>query len=142
MNTNTHDIYKPRNAKCHECGKGMRKKHRCQKYHPSCRKIVLKRQYYDSKVRTGKNKNPGVGRGANLQPGEGHNQWQGGGNVWQIKTFRGTECERCGSGGQMHLHHRDRDRTNWKNGNLETLCVPCHQEEHKNDKGLEYYAAA
>jgi len=126
--------FKPHRAKCHECGNGMIKKSNTQKYCASCRRTVMLRQNHESKVRNGRIKNPGAG--------SERNNWKGGGRAWQIKNFRGTECERCGSEGKMHLHHRDRVVAHWKNGNLETLCVPCHHEEHKVDGGLEHYAAA
>jgi hypothetical protein len=127
-------------VKCQECDKVMIKKHGLQKYHPSCRRIVDARLKIESAIRTGKTKNPGVGTG-NRMFGEDHPRWNGGTRGWQQRHFRGTKCERCGSGGDMHLHHRDRDVSNWKNGNLETLCVPCHKEEHKDDGGVMYAAA-
>lgn len=134
---------KPRRAKCHECGNGMMQIVGNQKYHPACREIVQTRLKYEHKVRTGYTKKPGSGDAGKASHDEDHGNWIGGCPSWQVKNFRGTECERCGDGGQMHLHHRDRDRSNWKNGNLETLCIPCHQEEHRNDKGMEiYYDAA
>ncbi len=131
--------FKPRRAKCHECGKGMIQKHASQKYHASCAKTAHVRTRYERNIITGEIKNPGAGSHGR---GEDNSNWKYGARPWQIREFRGTECERCGSKGQMHLHHRDRDWRNWKKGNLETLCVPCHQEEHRNDEGPEQYAAA
>ena len=132
---------KPHHATCDECGKGMLKKSPARKYHPACWEIVNARLKIESAIRTGKTQKPGVGAGGNRRWGEDHGKWVGGGKNWQVYTFRGTECERCGDGGQMHLHHRDRDRSNWKKGNLETLCVPCHKEEHRDDGGVMYAAA-
>jgi hypothetical protein len=47
-------------------------------------------------------------------------------------------CERCGFAPtdprQLHVHHRDRDRTNNAPENLETLCANCHALEHVGDR--------
>ena len=119
--------WKPRHATCHECGNRMLQKSGGQRYCVSCRKIVQNRNHYNSKLRKGLIKNPGVG---SQRSREDNSNWRGGSRGWQIRAFRGTECERCGSEEEMHLHHRDRDVSNWKADNLETLCAPCHREEH------------
>jgi hypothetical protein len=41
-----------------------------------------------------------------------------------------TACERCGATDRLHVHHRDKDITNNDPGNLETLCVVCHNRHH------------
>lgn len=43
---------------------------------------------------------------------------------------RKAACERCGATERLHVHHRDRDRTNNDPTNLETLCVLCHNRHH------------
>lgn len=45
---------------------------------------------------------------------------------------RGTKCERCSYGKVeiLHVHHRDRDRSNNSLSNLELICPNCHYEEH------------
>ena len=130
---------KTHRAKCQECGNGMDKTSPAQKYHPSCRKIVDTRISYEHNVRNGHIKNPGIGTAKPMMRNELSSNWIGGGKDWQVRTFRGKECERCGSDeGDMHLHHRDRDRSNWKKENLETLCAPCHIEEHRYDIGPEH----
>jgi DNA-directed RNA polymerase subunit M/transcription elongation factor TFIIS len=129
--------YKPCRAKCTECGNGMIKKSSNGKHCASCKKIMKTRRSHECAVRNGQIKNPGAGH----LRGDKTALWKGGSIAWQRKHFRSTECERCGSGEEMHLHHRDRDRSNWKKSNLETLCAPCHREEHKDDGGVMYAAA-
>ena len=119
---------------CLDCEEESKRKAPSQKRCPSCAKISSSKQSRASEYRTHPTR--GNGRG-----GTHNGAWVGGSASWQIREFRGTECERCRSDGPMHLHHRDRDRANWEEGNLETLCVPCHQEEHRNDKGEEHAVA-
>lgn len=40
------------------------------------------------------------------------------------------KCERCGSISHLLVHHKDRNRHNNANSNLELLCKSCHQKEH------------
>ncbi len=50
----------------------------------------------------------------------------------RIMKERGSVCERCGYAKMeiLHLHHKNRDRTNNNPQNLEILCPNCHFEEH------------
>ena len=32
------------------------------------------------------------------------------------------------------VHHKDRDETNCEDSNLESLCVQCHEAEHKGER--------
>lgn len=45
---------------------------------------------------------------------------------------RGVVCERCGYNKKeiLHVHHKDRNRTNNDMDNLELICPNCHYEEH------------
>lgn len=46
-------------------------------------------------------------------------------------------CGRCGDVNkwQEHIrHHRDRDRSNNINSNLEVLCITCHNLEHSHER--------
>ena len=45
---------------------------------------------------------------------------------------RGKKCERCGYNKVeiLHVHHRDRNRSNNELENLELICPNCHGEEH------------
>lgn len=46
---------------------------------------------------------------------------------------RGGCCEECGQEGELHVHHKDRDRTNDKPANLVVLCQPCHCDRHRDE---------
>ncbi len=50
----------------------------------------------------------------------------------RIMQERGASCERCGYAVSeiLHLHHKDRNRSNNTDQNLEILCPNCHFEEH------------
>lgn len=50
--------------------------------------------------------------------------------------LRGPVCERCGYFKYeiLHVHHKDRDRSNNDFSNLEIICPNCHYEEHYLDK--------
>lgn len=56
------------------------------------------------------------------------------------KLMRKDKCERCGSTTLLVVHHKDRNRHNNNEGNLETLCRKCHFKEHhiKDNKGRFY----
>ncbi len=46
---------------------------------------------------------------------------------------RGHKCERCGFSSDpaiLHIHHKDRNRRNNAESNLEILCPNCHETEH------------
>ena len=49
---------------------------------------------------------------------------------------RGHSCERCGYSKHeiLHVHHRDRNRSNNNLENLELICPNCHYEEHFLEK--------
>ena len=46
------------------------------------------------------------------------------------KKKRKDYCERCGATENLVVHHKDRDRHNNEDDNLETLCRSCHAKEH------------
>ena len=54
----------------------------------------------------------------------------------RLMKERGVKCERCGYDRQeiLHVHHKDRDRSNNKLNNLELICPNCHYEEHYLEK--------
>lgn len=46
-------------------------------------------------------------------------------------------CERCGfesTTKELHRHHKDRNRSNNTESNLEVLCTICHNQEHEKDR--------
>lgn len=55
-----------------------------------------------------------------------------------VKLSRNPLCERCLAQGRIIaavlVHHRDRNPKNNAEDNLESLCDPCHDEEHKEER--------
>ncbi|MEK7613378.1 MAG: HNH endonuclease [Patescibacteria group bacterium] len=54
----------------------------------------------------------------------------------RLLQLRGVECERCQYSRKeiLHVHHKDRDRSNNDLLNLELICPNCHYEEHYLEK--------
>lgn len=54
----------------------------------------------------------------------------------RLLELRGEKCERCTYSKKevLQVHHRDRNRRNNKNSNLELVCPNCHYEEHYLEK--------
>lgn len=50
----------------------------------------------------------------------------------RVIELRGPQCEKCSYNKVeiLHIHHRDRNRTNNDFSNLELICPNCHYEEH------------
>ena len=57
--------------------------------------------------------------------------------VRKMKLMESPLCERCQAAGRVVpavlVHHVDRDPRNNESGNLEALCLACHQDEHKGE---------
>ena len=51
----------------------------------------------------------------------------------RYSPIRSFECNRCSEPAE-HRHHRDRDRSNTADSNIELLCGACHAEEHDKRK--------
>jgi len=49
---------------------------------------------------------------------------------WKAHLKVGKQCEGCGRGGRLHVHHRDLDPLNNAHWNLRTLCPSCHGRSH------------
>lgn len=49
---------------------------------------------------------------------------------WRARRHRKPTCEKCGTAEDLHVHHKDRDRTNNDPSNLETLCSTHHLKWH------------
>lgn len=54
----------------------------------------------------------------------------------RLSSVRGKICERCGYDKFeiLHVHHKNRDRSNNELNNLELICPNCHYEEHHLEK--------
>ena len=67
-----------------------------------------------------------------------------------FREEKGNRCEKCGyeytdpdtGTGPFEIHHKDKDKKNWKKENLESLCLNCHwktgnykfRNRHHSDK--------
>ena len=67
-----------------------------------------------------------------------------GGNRSKALERDGHRCVRCGSGDNLHVHHKDgngttvpRAQRNNRLANLETLCKGCHTAEHNRRRAKE-----
>lgn len=51
----------------------------------------------------------------------------------ELIQSRGNKCEQCSYNNinVLEIHHKDRDRSNDTNENIEVLCANCHTIEHK-----------
>jgi len=61
---------------------------------------------------------------------------------WRARKYRKDACEQCGSPEKLHVHHKDRDRTNNDPVNLATLCDSCHLKLHWREDREKRMAAA
>lgn len=77
------------------------------------------------------------------QKGENNNNWTGGVGIYRGLKER-TECSRCGSDLHLVVHHKDGNRYNNTQENLECLCKKCHQNHHRkplSEEGLKKMCA-
>lgn len=125
--------FKPRPAICIDCNEPMMQNSGIHRRCAACTDKTRKRRAYLHSVKSGKIKHPGVGRAKLMLKGKKSVNWSGGSIPWQVKNFRKDACECCGSDDRVELHHRDRNITNWKKGNIETLCRTCHMKEHAQE---------
>ena len=101
----------------------------------------------EHRIRTGKIKKPGVGKGGNNGSKETHNAFKNGlGCNFQDQRKQVKEekryCERCNKDlieatrYQWCIHHKDHTRNNNEYTNFELLCKRCHQIEHECHKAF------
>jgi hypothetical protein len=64
-------------------------------------------------------------------------RWFGGN--WDAVVERDKGCVKCGKVVKLHVHHKDRDRTNNDMSNLETLCLWCHGKHHSTSISVGRY---
>lgn len=76
-----------------------------------------------------------------FRSGKNHGNYKDGSSHYRHKVSI-TKCERCGYNKHpsiLHVHHKDRNRLNNNEDNLEVLCPNCHHEEHFNMKDGMFY---
>lgn len=61
--------------------------------------------------------------------------------LWRARKHRKPACEECGTAVDLHVHHKDRDRTNNDPSNLRTLCSSCHLKLHWREDRTKRVAA-
>lgn len=49
---------------------------------------------------------------------------------WRAAQHRGTACAECGAATDLHAHHHNRDITDNREENIQTLCASCHLRLH------------
>ncbi len=137
--------FKPRKCKAENCEKEYSPTGPAAKFCPECsRRIHLansRANMQAHRVRAGKIKKPGSGKGGNNSKGEEDSQYKTGiGHFMtsrrRIRELRGNYCERCKTSlvnatrYEWVIHHKDHDRSNNRDDNFELLCKRCHQLEH------------
>lgn len=144
-------VFEPRRCKADTCGIEFTPTGPAAKYCPGCsRRKSLERARINMqahRIRTGKTKKPGSGKGGNNAKGLDDSQYASGIAYFvrsreRIKEARGNSCERCmkdlrsSSKYEWVIHHRDHDRSNNCDENFELLCKRCHQLEHDCESAL------
>lgn len=138
-------VFKPRKCEVEDCKKEYKPLGPAARFCPECA-VRLKRERIRTRmqthrIRTGKTKKPGVGKGGNNSKGEEDSQYKNGIGYFmtsrgKFKELRGNACERCkvslveATKYEWVIHHRDHDRSNNRDENFELLCKRCHQLEH------------
>jgi hypothetical protein len=107
---------------CIRCGSVFTKtgnnQKRCQNCKSDHNKESCKKRYYRTYVPKGYN-----------QSGTANNNWQGGIGLY-AKFSKGKQCNRCAEPAVL-THHKDENRYNNEDSNLEALCKRCHQIHHR-----------
>lgn len=121
---------------CALCRKSYMPTGNFQKYCAPCGSKVSAEQIRAGnikwKIRTGRLKNPGVGKGHAQGKGSNHHSYTTG--ISTYKKRRQAQCRRCASTGKLDVHHLDGNRSNNVTSNLETLCRSCHMHEHSKKR--------
>lgn len=137
-----------KNKNCIDCGIPYSPDGPAQKYCSNCgktRKRTRDRERQRSyHLRQGRK--VGVGKGGNQGRGEEHHSFTTGIGTYKPKGRKKAEelghCERCNIKLELDnpwkwvTHHRDHNRKNNSEDNLEILCKSCHQVEHQVHKNF------
>ena len=137
-----------KNKTCTDCGISYSPDGPAQKYCSPCGKIrkINREREGQLRYRIKQGVKVGVGKGGNQGIGEEHHSFTTGIGTYKARGRKKAEelghCERC----QVKLeldnpwkwatHHRDHNRTNNSDENLEILSKSCHQVEHQVHKNF------
>jgi len=104
--------------------------------HPGCSQLTTD-GYCEAHKAEGKRKNwakDDEKRGNSSERGYNWN-WR---KVRNNKLSINPLCARCKMKGLVVVarlvHHKDRDSSNNADTNLESLCIPCHEDEHREER--------
>lgn len=73
--------------------------------------------------------------------GPNNPNWKGGRSqtyVSNLYSVEGKLCERCGADEDIVRHHKDEDRANNDQSNIEILCRGCHSSHHHKGKSKNW----
>lgn len=57
------------------------------------------------------------------------------GHQCRARKHRGSRCEQCGGTENLSINHKNRDWSDDRPENLETLCISCHMKKHWAEPG-------
>lgn len=132
-----------KNKVCKDCEREYSPDGPAQKYCSDCGKIRKKTRdrARQRRYRLKKGSKVGVGKGNNQGRGKSHHSYKNGIGIYKKlgreKAQRLKYCERCSStldltnSHKWVTHHKDHNRNNNDESNLEILCKSCHQKEHQ-----------
>ena len=109
---------------CLRCKKIFTPKSPAQKYCTECAKEAYRE--YDRARGQARGRKPW---GKYNQKGKANNNYKNGIGRYQTALPK-EKCELCGSTKYLLIHHRDQDRSNNVDENLQVLCKRCHQNIH------------
>lgn len=108
-----------------ECSKEYSRRKALESYRRRKAEDPEKMKDYQSKYN--KEYHQGGRRGYD-QRGDKNNAFKTGIGLYAQKVK--DKCEICGSTRFLEVHHKDRNRANNSEENLQTLCKSCHKKEH------------
>lgn len=59
-------------------------------------------------------------------------------NAARARKFKIGHCEKCGAGDKLMIHHLNRNQSDNRPENIQTLCATCHRNIHRPRKKKEY----
>lgn len=103
----------------------FRAKHQCNE--PNCKSLTSERFCAMHKKQVEEAYD--AARGSSAERGYTH-LWS---KVRMMKISADPLCQRCGAAASL-VHHKDRNTRNSMEDNLLSMCAPCHDIEHKDER--------